>query len=147
MKSKQLIEELYHIIPSINHKFFHELPKLDIPRQQLRLLHTISMHDGEPMKFFSEKMYISKPNLTKLVDQMIDQDMVVRGRSEKDRRIITLSITEQGKAELKKHWDMMKEKTSEIFEVFEDGERDEILDHFKAIKQLMEKIEIKDKKF
>ena len=141
MTSVELVEKLYTIMPTINHKFFHEVPKLNIPKQQLRLLHTIRHHDGKPMKFFSDEMNISKPNLTKLVDQLISQGWVRRGNLEEDRRIIILSITEAGREELTKHFNLMKERTSELFDCFTEKERKELLAHFMEIKKLMDKIE------
>ncbi len=144
MTSKELVEQLYTIVPSINHKFFHQIPKGGIPKQQLRLLHAIRHHDGKPMKFFSEDMNISKPNLTKLVDHLIEQGWVERGRSEEDRRIVILTTTEAGRNELSTHFNLMKEKTSLLFDVFSEKERKELLAHFMEIKRLMDKIDYQD---
>ncbi len=144
MTSKELVEQLYTIVPSINHRFFHHAPKGGIPKQQLRLLHAIRHHDGKAMKFFSEDMNISKPNLTKLVDHLIQQGWVERGRSAEDRRIVILTITEAGRNELSTHFNLMKERTSLLFDVFTEKEREELLTHFKEIKRLMDKIEYQD---
>lgn len=42
-------------------------------------------------------LYISKPNMTPLIDKLVEDNMVKRVRSHKDRRIVYIEITEDGK--------------------------------------------------
>lgn len=49
----------------------------------------------------SEKMGIAKPNITPLVDALCEKGLVERVRSNSDRRIVNVNITEAGKALLR----------------------------------------------
>ncbi|MBI5680660.1 MAG: MarR family transcriptional regulator [Methanobacterium sp.] len=50
-----------------------------------------------PISQIGRKLYISKPNMTPLIDKLVNDKMVNRLRSKKDRRIINIEITEHGK--------------------------------------------------
>jgi MarR family 2-MHQ and catechol resistance regulon transcriptional repressor len=43
-----------------------------------------------------ERMLEKSPNVTRLVDKLIQKEMVTRDRAKKDKRVIKLHITEQG---------------------------------------------------
>ena len=43
------------------------------------------------------QLYISKPNMTPLIDKLVKDNMVKRIRSEEDRRIVYIRITDEGK--------------------------------------------------
>lgn len=141
VKRRTLAETVINVIPSLNRRFFRLIPKLEIPKQQLGLLHMLTHHGNMPMKVFSDKMHISKPNLTKLVNQLIDDGLVVRSHSEEDRRIILLDITEEGKKVVKSHYKMLIEEVTNMFEVFEDSEIDELSHHFSEINRLISKLD------
>lgn len=142
MERKNLAETVIHFIPSLNRRFFRLVPKFDIPKQQLGLLHMLTHHGHMPMKVFSDKMHISKPNLTKLVNHLIDEGLVIRSHSEEDRRIILLDITDDGKAVVESHYKMMVEEVANMFEVFDDNEIDELSHHFNEINRLISRIDV-----
>lgn len=50
-----------------------------------------------PISQIGKQLYISKPNMTPLIDKLVNDNMVNRLRSKKDRRIINIEITEHGK--------------------------------------------------
>lgn len=142
MKRKELAEVVINFIPNLNRRIFRIFPRPDMPRQQLGLLHTLSHHGNMPMKVFSKKMHISKSNLTKLVNQLIDEGLVFRTHSEQDRRIILLDITEEGKKVMKSHYEMMIKELTKTFDIYDEEEIDELSYHFKEIDRLISKIDI-----
>lgn len=58
-----------------------------------------------PTSEIGKMLYISKPNMTPLIDKLVDDNMVKRVRSDKDRRIVYIEITEEGESFL---WDARK---------------------------------------
>jgi len=142
VERSELAETVINFIPSLNRRFFRMMPKFDFPKQQLGLLHMLTHHGHMPMKVFSDKMHISKPNLTKLVNHLIDEGLVIRCHSEKDRRIILLDITEEGKNVVNSHYKMMIKEVTNLFDVYEDNEINELSHHFNEINRLISKIDI-----
>lgn len=138
----KLAETVLHFIPSLNRRFFRMMPKFDFSKQQIGLLHMLTHNGHMPMKVFSDKMHISKPNLTKLVNHLIDEGLVIRSHSEKDRRIILLDITDEGKKVVDSHYKMMVEQVTEMFLVYDDDEIDQLGYHFAEINRLISKIDV-----
>jgi DNA-binding MarR family transcriptional regulator len=54
--------------------------------------------DGLPCSEISERMIARDPDVTRLLDRMEAKDLVRRSRDQKDRRVVTTTITEAGLA-------------------------------------------------
>lgn len=141
MSRVQLAEKIFSIMPTMNRKFFSKLPHFDYPKQKLRLLHVVFHHDDEPMKFYVEKLYISKPNLSKLVDGMIDEGLLERHNDDKDRRITRIKITKEGKQIMTEHFEMLTTEVAKVFEVFTDDDVDQLNYHLEEIIKIFNKVE------
>lgn len=140
MDSRELTKNLYAMIPVINHKLFRELPSTDIPKQQLRLLHVLSHHENMPIKHFCEKMHISKPNMTKLVDQLMSEGWVNRSHSEEDRRVVLLNLTEEGQQVMSDHYEVLITESCKMFDDFTEEEKESLNYHLSEVVRLMEKV-------
>ena len=63
-------------------------------------LHVLFLLEGEgplPMSRLAEMLDVSLPNVTGIVDRMVERGLVERGRDTDDRRIVTVSATEGGR--------------------------------------------------
>jgi len=60
----------------------------------------VALHDGRITTpgDLSQNICHDAGSLTRLVDQMVERGLVVRGRSETDRRVVTLSLTPRGRS-------------------------------------------------
>lgn len=61
----------------------------------LRILHGVHP-DGHARCDISERMIDPSPDVTRLIDKLVDRDLVRRSRSEKDRRMTIHTITDKG---------------------------------------------------
>jgi DNA-binding MarR family transcriptional regulator len=66
-----------------------------------RLLGVLLRHGPLPVSEAGKRLYISKPYMTRLVDDLIDEDLVERLPDASDRRVINLRITGKGAGRLK----------------------------------------------
>lgn len=107
-----------------------------IPRHQFELLYSICLENGKPMKYFGEKLMISKPNLTVMADRLIEDGLAERLFDPEDRRVILLSVTQKGQEFLNEQVKKIKEEMTKSFDLLseEDALRlNEILDEMKNI--------------
>jgi len=60
----------------------------------------VALHDGRITTpgDLSQNICHDAGSLTRLVDQMVERSLVARGRSETDRRVVTLSLTPRGRS-------------------------------------------------
>ncbi|MEL7671299.1 MarR family transcriptional regulator [Methanobacterium sp.] len=79
---------------SINHEKHSKYSKPTGYYQVLGIL----IHVGSlPISEMGKMLFISKPNMTSLIDRMVKDGNVKRSRSKEDRRIVKIEITEEGK--------------------------------------------------
>lgn len=68
---------------------------------QLHTLIVLAKDKAMPMSEIGNRLYISRPYMTRLADLMINDGLVERRRDPSDRRVINLAITEKGKKYLR----------------------------------------------
>ena len=86
MEREKLIENMMTFFPLLHKKIHKKWPECGLTRLQFELLFNIIKHDGMPMSYYSEKMLISRPNLTGLGDKLIEEGLIERSPDDNDRR-------------------------------------------------------------
>lgn len=88
---------------------------------------------GLNIQMISDRMASKHPDVTRIVDRLEKAGYAERGRSEKDRRVVTVRITAEGKQKL-------KEVLKEIYEIhktqFKHMTEDEMRDAMKTLAKL-----------
>ena len=121
MQKQEVITNIFTMFPAMMKKVRAHTHFTEMPKQQFMLLHLISHHDNMPMSFYSDRMLISKPNLTVLADKLIEAGYVVRSESPGDRRLIVLGITSSGRGHVEKVWEEITENLIKKFEKIDEG--------------------------
>jgi DNA-binding MarR family transcriptional regulator len=63
-----------------------------------------------PMSRLADSLGVSLPNVTGIVDRMVERGYVERGRDDEDRRVVTVSATEAGRTAVEEI-DMVRRRT------------------------------------
>ncbi len=85
--------------------------------------------DGHPRCEISERMLDPSPDVTRLIDKLVDRGLVRRNRSEEDRRMMIHTITDDGLALL----DEIDPRIREVQDWFERRVSDRDLRHLSRI--------------
>lgn len=141
MNRELLPEYIFGFMPILRRKLIKNHPSCELPRQQMNVLHHIANNDGQPMNHYGHKMSISKPNMTKVVNGLIESGYVTRGKDSHDRRIITLHMTEEGKKIVGDHLNDMKEQIMASTSQLTDDEMQALYDSFETIREIFEKLD------
>jgi DNA-binding MarR family transcriptional regulator len=98
----------------IRHMDNARLAPYDLSPQQYNILRILRGAKGEPMCMHQvrDRMLDRAPNATRLTDKLIAKKLIVRDRSEDDRRMVFLRISPAGLALLEK---VDKESTKGLF--------------------------------
>lgn len=123
------------------HKKIFKGIKPDYTRHQMRLLHNLEMHGEHAMKYFGQKMMISKPNMTTLVDRLVEDDLIERIPDENDRRKINIRLSSNGKEVLKKQKEIFKQGIEDKLSVLTKEDIELLSSSFKNIKEVFDKLE------
>jgi DNA-binding MarR family transcriptional regulator len=93
-----------------------------------------------PISKIGRQLYISKPNMTPLIDKLVDDGWVKRSRSEKDRRVVNVEITEEGKKFLFEARKVVEENIKENLNDLDDNDLNLLNESLENIKKLALKI-------
>ena len=84
---------------------------LELSVSQFKLLMTVR-HQGEvTLKELAEKLNVSPPSVSVMVDKLVDRKLLTRERSQQDRRKVVIQVSPDEKACL----DAMEEKVLHVF--------------------------------
>jgi len=85
----------------VREKIMQENPHSSI--LELKTLGIVSKKEDITMKTLSEYLHISSPSTTEIINRLVEDKKLSRSTSNKDHRIIYLTITPLGKKTLEKH--------------------------------------------
>ncbi|MGF7118989.1 MarR family winged helix-turn-helix transcriptional regulator [Methanobacterium oryzae] len=87
-----------------------------------------------------KELHISKPNMTPLIDKLVNDKMVKRIRSEEDRRIVNIEITEEGKKFMIEAREVVEENIKENLHNLNENEFETLYESLENIKKIVLKI-------
>jgi DNA-binding MarR family transcriptional regulator len=99
-----------------------------------------------PMSEIGSILGVSKPNMTVIIDKIIEEKDVKRGYDDKDRRIIRIEITKKGKDALADAKELMKSELKKRLSILDDKELDELSSSLKNIKDILSKLSLRHTK-
>lgn len=112
-KLEGIVDNILEIIPNIHKTLLTSSSGYSCNNpssSQYKILGVLTILGDLPISEIGNKLNLSKPNMTVLIDRLIEEGMVKRIPQVDDRRIIKISITEKGKIHLKEIKKGIKEK-------------------------------------
>lgn len=87
-----------------------------------RVLGVLIQHGSLPISDVGRRLYISKPYMTRLVDDLIEERLVERLPDTTDRRIIRIQVTEGGRMRLRDIGNFFRDDIRDLFSDLSDGD-------------------------
>lgn len=137
----KLLEYILSFMPLLHKKLFKEFHLHGMPRQQMALLRRIKEENGKPMKYYCEKLIISKPNLSTVVNKLVDEGFIERKIDINDRRIINLFITKKGENYFLSHKEKVKKDMLCKLQSLSDEDIKKLNNNFEQIKTIFSKLD------
>ena len=109
-------ENIFEMTMAFKTKFFnlHLLSKsCEVPPSQIRVLFYLKGHGEITMSTLAHNLHISRPNLTPIIDKLLEDGYVERNANTKDRRILLISLSEKG-------WKFLEEMNKMVIENFKE---------------------------
>ncbi|MGL5348219.1 MAG: MarR family winged helix-turn-helix transcriptional regulator [Peptostreptococcaceae bacterium] len=70
--------------------------KQNLTHSHLQIMVILKERGKSPISDVAKRLLISTPNMTKLLNKLIDEELVERFPDKKDRRIINIDLTQKG---------------------------------------------------
>lgn len=101
--SDVVAHELIDVVPQVMQALRAEIRRQrgpDLSVLQLRVLVFLNRHPGAPLSAVAEHVGLTLPSMSSQVTGLVGRNLINRSISSEDRRFVTLTLTDQGKAVL-----------------------------------------------
>ena len=124
--ASRLTEILDSLLADCHLEVKHESVAFGLTSSQYHALQVIG-NDRLPMQQLARKMLVSASTATRVVQQLVDKQLVVRNLDEKDRRTIRVHLSRKGLRQLRRVRTIRVENAEEILASIEPEEHEALL--------------------
>ena len=117
----KISDALFKMLFQLNKKVFNQdeiIKGFPMPPSHVKVIFHLAHTGPSSVSQIAKTLYISKPNMTPIIDKLISEDFVTRYEDPNDRRIIRVELTKKAndlfKAQKQKIKDMLQEKVSTL---------------------------------
>jgi DNA-binding MarR family transcriptional regulator len=145
INNRELLQELDYVFKKLGRKIALDFTKRVSPGisvSQSLILGILNEDGPKKISELAEELEITLPSITTLADKLVAQGYVERKRSEKDRRIVYLHITEQGHSILH---DLMEEKKRRLHKYYAALSEEDIRHLIRIYRIILTNLEEADK--
>ena len=143
VKLEAIVQNFISIIPLFKKKLLHDNCKFDkgnLNHSHFQILAVLKKEGQQPILEVAKKLFISTPNMTKLLNKLIDEGMIERIPGEKDRRIININLTEKGSKYLKNGFLEIQSSLKDKISSLPDEKLDKLNDSLLTLKEVLNEI-------
>jgi DNA-binding MarR family transcriptional regulator len=141
--SDEVLITLRKIIRAIDIHSRQLVKKYGLTGPQLLVLKELSRLNDTHISVLAERISLSQPTVTDILDRMESKQYIQRQRSENDKRRVMVKITNKAKEILDKHPSLLQEQFVKEFNTLQDWEQTLILSSIQRIANMMKAKEIK----
>mgnify|MGYP000340943408 CR=1 FL=1 len=118
----EISDNLYLLLLSLNRHIFNPTvltKKFNVPHSHIKVLFYLIHHGPISISKMAKELCISKPNMTPVIDKLVEEGLVTRDYDPTDRRVILIQTTPKALEFLKRKLKIMlkeiiKEKLSSL---------------------------------
>lgn len=134
-KPEELLLSLLFTSDKIKRVMEDDFKQFGLSQQQYNILRILrgSLETGLPTMEIANRMINKAPNVTRIVDRLIDKGFVCREDSPNDRRQVVVCISEAGLEILGKLDEPIRQRNREILIELTDGKINEIISSLETV--------------
>jgi|GEM_PF-1710048 Transcriptional regulators len=143
-KARTLLMELLSLNPLFHRTVIRPMETSgisDLTPTQMRSLYALAIQDHVPMGSLAANMNISKQQLTKVIDTLVEKNYVERAVHTSNRRQVMVQLSEKGATLVNHVLDAIADTLEPSFEKFTQQEKDEFYNATLTIKRLLSRIQ------
>lgn len=94
----------------------------DLTNNDMHIIEAVGLGDGNNMSTIAKKLGITVGSLTTSMNSLVNKKYAVRHRSEEDRRIVNIQLTEKGEKAYRHHANFHKKMVEAVVETLDEEE-------------------------
>jgi len=112
----------------------------ELTRLHMGILGVLRRNGDLPVSSIGEKVHVSKPQMTLLLDKLESLDLVSRGTDPGDRRVTTVRLTDRGREALDEALTVFHRNVNAQLAVLTDAELEEFGEALSTIQKVLSKL-------
>lgn len=141
-KYDKLAWQILTVAPVLKKRLFRpdfEQASGQLPLSYAQVLATLDVEGSMTVSEISEKFDIAKPNITPLIDRMIEAGYVKRVRNSTDRRVVHVMILDKGREKVKEMLSSLKVSISGWAQPIADEDMKKVTDAIEVLRSILAK--------
>ena len=139
-----ITENLFQVFPLIHRLLLRidfKVINIYISRPHFAIMNVLDELGAVPVSTVGKRLIIAKPQMTRLIDRLIDQGIVERQPDLNDRRVINVKITDKGQKILEQCRELIRDNIREKLSCLKDEDLEELLFALNKLKNIGLKLE------
>ena len=112
----EVLVSLFRDVNDIEQKAIITSEFSDITNNDMHVIEAIGLGEGNNMSTIARKLNVTVGTLTTAMNSLVNKKYVVRRRSEKDRRVVYVSLTEKGEKAYRHHEEFHHQMTQAVLD-------------------------------
>ena len=142
--AEKLAWQILTVAPVLKKRLFRpdfEQATSQLPLSYAQVLATLNIEESMTVTEISERFDIAKPNITPLIDRMIEAGDVKRVRNSADRRVVHVIILDKGREKVKEMVSSLMTTISGWAQAISDEDMVKVTDSIDVIRTVLAKSE------
>jgi MarR family 2-MHQ and catechol resistance regulon transcriptional repressor len=140
----QMADELYLLFPLFRKKLFKHKKMLHhnrLPHSYYHILKVLKKLGALPMSEIGRRVFISKSNMTSVIDKLVENGLAERIPDKNDRRVINIALTDKGN-ELLNEWRVHSNQEIKIrLSSLSDEDLEKFYESTRNMKNILDKLD------
>ncbi len=140
--SEKLAWQILTVAPVLKKRLFRpdfEQDTNQLPLSYAQVLATLSIEESMTVTEISERFDIAKPNITPLIDRMIEAGYVKRVRNTTDRRVVHVFILDKGREKVTEMVKSLQDTVQGWSKTMTEEEMGRVTDAIEVIRSILAK--------
>ncbi|WP_129598705.1 MarR family winged helix-turn-helix transcriptional regulator [Anaerophilus nitritogenes] len=143
IKLNKISQDLYDLFLSLHTKIIdpNEMMKnFTIPPSHVKVILYLRHNGTSSISQIAKSLIISKPNMTPIIDRLIDKNIVKRSYDPNDRRIINIELTDKGHQFIKNKEKKIKNSLQKKISSLQEEDLEILNNHITSMTNIILKI-------
>ncbi len=141
-KSYEIIRSIKSVKEALKHNFHKRFKDLNLTAPQGMLIGILVRKGQMKISDLSEEMALSNSTVSGILDRLEKNKFVERKRSEEDRRVVMVDLTDEFRKEAKERFKTAEDSLSNVIKLATPEESEEVLKGLATLDKLLNRAKI-----
>lgn len=144
----RVAEDMFSLMPLVGRTIRRKLLKTalqdfeeDITPPHFEIIKLLEETGTLHIAEIGERLQIARPQMTHLIDRLVELGLAKRQPGTEDRRMINITLTTKGGTLIKEHEDQLRKATMEALSLLTVSELEELSASLRTLREILSKLE------